>query len=249
MRGRGRRGRRCGAPACGAHRWTSARLAGERAEAVEAARHGAGRGRSGRRADPAAQAGGGGRRRRGCHARRLGRGAHRTAPAAGRHRRARRGDRRNWKPPRRRPPRRTPPPARCRRPPRPPPRKRMRPCRPARPASMRPAAPSSNCPTATRRTGWPPGCPRSTPPSANSMRMERELAGIALTDALMRDIEAAAAAVERAAGQVELASAHIELVAIADVELRVDGEAVALEAGRRGRRAPPRRPRSSCRVC
>ena len=61
--------------------------------------------------------------------------------------------------------------------------------------------------------------------------VERELAGIALTDATMREIEAAAAAVERAAGQVELASAHIELVAIADVELRVGGEAVALHAG------------------
>ena len=61
--------------------------------------------------------------------------------------------------------------------------------------------------------------------------VERELAGIALTDATMRDVEAAAAAVERAAGQVELASAHIELAAIADVELRVGGEAVALHAG------------------
>ena len=63
------------------------------------------------------------------------------------------------------------------------------------------------------------------------MRVERELAGIALTDATMRDIEAAAAAVERAAGQAELASAHIELAAIADVEVRVGGEAVALHAG------------------
>ena len=61
--------------------------------------------------------------------------------------------------------------------------------------------------------------------------VERELAGIALTDASMRDIEAAAAAVELAAAQVELASAHIELTAVADVELRVAGEAVALDAG------------------
>ncbi len=59
----------------------------------------------------------------------------------------------------------------------------------------------------------------------------RELAGIALTDATMREVEAAAAAVERAAHQAELASAHIELAAIADVEVRVDGEAVALPAG------------------
>jgi hypothetical protein len=62
-------------------------------------------------------------------------------------------------------------------------------------------------------------------------RVERELAGIALTDDAMRAIEAAAFAVERAAGQAELASAHIELVAIADVDVRVDGEPVAIEAG------------------
>ena len=61
--------------------------------------------------------------------------------------------------------------------------------------------------------------------------VQRELAGIALTDASMRDIEAAAAAVELAAGQVELASAHIELAAIAGVDVRVAGEAVALDAG------------------
>ena len=62
-------------------------------------------------------------------------------------------------------------------------------------------------------------------------RAERELASIALTDALLRDIEAATAAVERAAGQAELASAHIEVVAVADIELRVGGEPVTLEAG------------------
>jgi hypothetical protein len=60
---------------------------------------------------------------------------------------------------------------------------------------------------------------------------ERELAPIALTDALMRDIETAAAAVERAAGQAELASAHIEVVAVAGVELQVGGQPVTLEAG------------------
>jgi len=62
-------------------------------------------------------------------------------------------------------------------------------------------------------------------------RVALELAGIALTDDTMRAIETAAIAVERATGQVELASAHIELVAISDVEVRVEGEPVALEAG------------------
>ncbi|HKH52992.1 MAG TPA: hypothetical protein VKA77_14630, partial [Mycobacterium sp.] len=62
-------------------------------------------------------------------------------------------------------------------------------------------------------------------------RVERELAGIALTDDTMRAVQTAAIAVERAAGQAELASAHIELVAVADVEVRLDGDAVAIEAG------------------
>lgn len=62
-------------------------------------------------------------------------------------------------------------------------------------------------------------------------RTDRELAGIKLTDQGMRAIEAAAVAVERATGQVELASAHIEIAALADVQLRVDGETVALDAG------------------
>ncbi len=61
-------------------------------------------------------------------------------------------------------------------------------------------------------------------------RVERELAPIALTDALMRDIDTAAAAVERAAGQAELASAYIEVVAVTDIELRVGGEPVILKA-------------------
>ncbi len=60
---------------------------------------------------------------------------------------------------------------------------------------------------------------------------ERELVSIALTEPLMRDIETAAAAVERAAAQAELASAHIEVVAVANLELRVGGEAVTLGAG------------------
>ena len=62
-------------------------------------------------------------------------------------------------------------------------------------------------------------------------RTDRELAGITLTDDGMRAVEAAAVAVDRAAGQVELASVHIEITAIADVEVRVDGEPVALDAG------------------
>ncbi len=66
---------------------------------------------------------------------------------------------------------------------------------------------------------------------ADVERVERELASITLTDSSMRDIETAAAAVERATLQAELASAHIELVAVADVEVRVGGEPVALHAG------------------
>ena len=62
-------------------------------------------------------------------------------------------------------------------------------------------------------------------------RIDRGLAGIALTDALMRTIEDAAASVELAAGQVELMSARIELVAVSDVEILLDGEPVALEGG------------------
>ncbi|HEX2283709.1 MAG TPA: ATP-binding protein, partial [Mycobacterium sp.] len=62
-------------------------------------------------------------------------------------------------------------------------------------------------------------------------RIDHGLAGIALTDALMRTIEDAATAVELAAGQVELMSARIELAAVADVEIVLDGEPVALEAG------------------
>lgn len=58
-----------------------------------------------------------------------------------------------------------------------------------------------------------------------------ELTPIALTDAGMREIESAFAAVERATGQVELASARVELVAAVDVEVQVAGETVALGAG------------------
>jgi hypothetical protein len=62
-------------------------------------------------------------------------------------------------------------------------------------------------------------------------RVDRALADIQLTDALMRTFEDAATAVELAAGQVELTSARIELVAVADVEVLLDGEPVGLDAG------------------
>ncbi|RDH77940.1 hypothetical protein DVS77_13915 [Mycolicibacterium moriokaense] len=60
---------------------------------------------------------------------------------------------------------------------------------------------------------------------------DRELASIRITDALMRNIETAAAAVERAAGQAELASAQIEVLAAADIELRVGDQVITLGAG------------------
>jgi AAA ATPase-like protein len=62
-------------------------------------------------------------------------------------------------------------------------------------------------------------------------RVQRELADNAVTDDMMRAIEAAATAVERAAGQAELASAQLELVAIADVDVQVDGEPLSIAAG------------------
>jgi hypothetical protein len=66
---------------------------------------------------------------------------------------------------------------------------------------------------------------------AELAQIDRELAGAALPDAVMRGIEVAAAAVERASAKAELASATVELVAVADVELLVDGDAVDLAAG------------------
>jgi hypothetical protein len=58
-----------------------------------------------------------------------------------------------------------------------------------------------------------------------------ELSAITLTDTLAADIESAAAAVDIAAAQVELVSARVDLVALADVEVHVAGEPVALAAG------------------
>lgn len=62
-------------------------------------------------------------------------------------------------------------------------------------------------------------------------RVHTQLAEITLTDEHMRVIEGAEVAVERAAGQAELMSARVELTALGDVEVRVDGEPVGLQAG------------------
>jgi hypothetical protein len=62
-------------------------------------------------------------------------------------------------------------------------------------------------------------------------RIDQSLSGIALTGALMRTIEEAAAAVELAAVQVQLMSPRIELTAAANIEIVVDGETVSLAAG------------------
>ncbi len=66
---------------------------------------------------------------------------------------------------------------------------------------------------------------------ADVARIRRELEPIALTDALMREIDAAAADLERAEGRAQLASAHIEIVAATDIDLLVAGETVTLPAG------------------
>ncbi|MGE0214942.1 AAA family ATPase [Mycolicibacterium sp.] len=58
-----------------------------------------------------------------------------------------------------------------------------------------------------------------------------ELAGITLTAALMQSIADAAAAVDRAGAAVERAATHLELRAVADLEIRVGAETVALRAG------------------
>jgi hypothetical protein len=61
--------------------------------------------------------------------------------------------------------------------------------------------------------------------------VQRELAAITVTDALMLAVENAAAAVGRATVAVEQTSAHLELIATAEVELSVDGSAMTLRAG------------------
>ncbi|GAB7068985.1 AAA family ATPase [Mycobacterium hodleri] len=61
--------------------------------------------------------------------------------------------------------------------------------------------------------------------------VEAELAGITLTDDVMRDVEMAALATERAAFQAELASARVELDAAVDLRVVVDGQPVELSSG------------------
>ncbi|TDK87283.1 hypothetical protein EI067_28655 [Mycobacterium paragordonae] len=60
----------------------------------------------------------------------------------------------------------------------------------------------------------------------------QELAGIALTDEMLRRIEQAAAAADRAGDQLEMISAVVEFTAAADIELVVGDQRVALQAGR-----------------
>jgi len=61
--------------------------------------------------------------------------------------------------------------------------------------------------------------------------VERELAGITVSDATIAMLETATAAVEKASARAELASARVELVAAADVEVRFAGEAIDLVSG------------------
>ena len=178
-------------------------------------------------------------------------GADRAAQAAGRRRRAHRDRRRTGNRCRAGPRRRTDRPARYSRPPRRPPKRRAQRCRRARTVSTPRAARVEQLTDRDEadRLATPAGQDRRRH-CASVEHAERELASIALTDELMRDIETAAAAVERAAGQAELASAHIEVVAAADIELRVGGEAVMLRAG--GTWSAERhhdRPKSTCPAC
>ncbi|MGK2879966.1 MAG: AAA family ATPase [Mycobacterium sp.] len=62
-------------------------------------------------------------------------------------------------------------------------------------------------------------------------RVATQLADIALTDAAMRQLEAASAAVRHAREIAELHAARIEFVAAADIDVVVDGRAVTLSAG------------------
>ncbi|ORW26715.1 hypothetical protein AWB91_05565 [Mycobacterium paraense] len=62
-------------------------------------------------------------------------------------------------------------------------------------------------------------------------RVCAELSAVAITDALLRRIEDAAAAAERIGGQLALTSAAVEFTAIADVELAAGDRRVSLPAG------------------
>ena len=248
---RGRRGRRRGARhACSPR--NSPRLPRERAQAAQRLDCGAGGGRRRgvlaqqlKEAEVLADAAH-------SHARGFGCGADRTSPAAGRHRRADRGDRANSTPSVREAAEETGHRrARCtsRR------GRRRGGARGGRgqPGTRRggPRRPSSGCPTATRPTGWPPGSPRSTPPSASSTASTASWPDRARPMRAMRAIEAAGVAVERAAGQAELASARIELVgARRSSTCGSAGEPVTLRAGASlVGRTPPRPPRSRCPAC
>ncbi|MCK0173177.1 AAA family ATPase [Mycolicibacterium sp. F2034L] len=61
--------------------------------------------------------------------------------------------------------------------------------------------------------------------------VEAEIAGIPVTDAVLRDVDVAAQTVDRAAGQADLASARIELTALTGVEVTIAGKMVALAQG------------------
>jgi hypothetical protein len=77
--------------------------------------------------------------------------------------------------------------------------------------------------------------------------VDRELAGIMMTDDTMRAIETAAIAVERAAGQAELASAHIDWSRSPTSSARRTVNRSRMEAARPGRPASARRRTSTCR--
>lgn len=61
--------------------------------------------------------------------------------------------------------------------------------------------------------------------------VERELSASPVTDAVLRGIEVAAAAVDRASAQAELVSARVELTALADVDVRVGDIRMTLSEG------------------
>ena len=60
--------------------------------------------------------------------------------------------------------------------------------------------------------------------------VEQEIKANVVTDAVIRDIEVAVAAVERASGRAELASVQIELTAAGEVDVRVQGRLITLAA-------------------
>jgi hypothetical protein len=62
-------------------------------------------------------------------------------------------------------------------------------------------------------------------------RVGAELAGVAITEELLQQIESAAAAVDRTGDQLESNSAAVEFTAAADIELVVGGRRVSLSAG------------------